>query len=363
MLALAFWIAVVLAVLAVVVTIVSAARNRPEALGFLRLTLTSVFGVVIGQALAPLGWRWWVTALVSLAMMLSLLIGSQLAARILGHRPFGKWLSRVLGGVVRSVTILFTPLSLPKEEVPEEFEQELLDSVEEFGETIVREVMVPRVDMATIPADSSLEQAIRVFLERGHSRLPVVGKNVDDVIGVLYLKDIVRLTHREPDTVKLAGDLARKPIFVPESKPVDDLLREMQLSSTHMALVIDEYGGVAGLVTMEDVIEEIVGDISDEYDKEIPDFEEYEIGLYRVSARFSLFDLGEHFGLELEDEDVDTVGGLLTKELGRLPLKGDSVVSSGLEFRAERIEGRRKRLITVLVRPLDELTQAQEAFE
>lgn len=363
MLALALWFAVVLAVLTILFTIVSANLGRPESLGFARLTLTGVFGVVLGQSLSPLGLRWWWAALISLGLMLALLFGSQLLARLLGNRSVGNWLSKALNPVVRSLNLLFTPLSLPKAEALEEFEQELHESVEEFGETIVREVMVPRVDMATVTAEDTLQAALKVFLERGYSRLPVIGKSVDDVIGVLYLKDVVRFIQTGDPAKANASELARKPIFVPESKPVDDLLREMQLSSTHIALIIDEYGGVAGLATMEDVIEEIVGEISDEYDREVPDFEEYEPGLYRVSARYSLFDLGERFDLELEDEDVDSVGGLLTKQLGRLPRRADSVQFSGLEFTAERIEGRRKRLITVLVRVLPELAEAQEAFE
>ncbi len=363
MLALALWVAVILAVFAVVFTIVSAALNRPEALGFLRLTLTGLFGVVLGQSLSPLGLRWWWAALISFGLMVALLLGSQVLARLAGHRSFGQWLARFLKPVVNSLSIMFSPLSLPKNEEPEEFEQELLDSVEEFGETIVREVMVPRIDMATIEADETLEASMKLFLERGYSRLPVIGKNVDDVVGVLYLKDVAKLMYQGEITGKVAADLARKPVFVPESKPVDDLLRDMQVSATHIAIIIDEYGGVAGLATMEDVIEEIVGDIADEYDREVADIEEIELGVFRVSARCALFDLGEKFEIELEDEDVDSVGGLLTKELERLPRKGDSVTYSGLVFTADRIEGRRKRLITVLVQASAPLSESQEAFE
>jgi CBS domain containing-hemolysin-like protein len=139
-------------------------------------------------------------------------------------------------------------------------------------------------------------------------------------------------------------------VFVPESKALKDLLQDMQRSSTHVAVVIDEYGGVAGLVTMEDVIEELVGDIVDEYDREIPDVEEIEEGVYRVNARFSLFELGEQLEIELEDQDVDSVGGLLTKELGRLPKVGDTVQLRSIELTADRVEGRGKRLLTVVVR-------------
>ena len=354
--------AVLLAILTTVFAIASAALGRPESLGFVRLTLTGLFGVVLGQSLSPLEMPWWVSALISFVLMLLLLLGSQLLARVAGHKSFGQWLVKVMNPLVSSLNILFTPLSLPKNEEPEEFEQELLDSVEEFGETIVREVMVPRIDMATIEAEETLDQSMKIFLERGFSRLPVVGKSVDDIVGVLYVKDVAKLMYRGELAGKTAAAVARKPVFVPESKPVDDLLRDMQISATHIAIIIDEYGGVAGLATMEDVIEEIVGDIADEYDREVPDIEEVEPGLFRVSARCPLFDLGERFEIELDDEDVDSVGGLLTKELERLPLKGDSVTYSGLVFTADRIEGRRKRLITVLVQASAPLSESQEAF-
>lgn len=236
----------------------------------------------------------------------------------------------------------------------QEYEQDLIDSVEEFSETITREVMVPRIDIATIAADASLDSAMTIFLSSGYSRLPVTGKSSDDILGMLYLKDVAKILHESPKLMleKTSEQLARKAVFVPESKPLKDLLQDMQRSSTHVAVVIDEYGGVAGLVTMEDVIEELVGDIVDEYDREIPDVEPIEEGLYRVNARFPLFELGELFEIEIEDQDVDSIGGLLTKELGRLPKVGDQVEVHGLELTADRVEGRGKRLLTVLVRAL-----------
>ena len=236
----------------------------------------------------------------------------------------------------------------------EEFEQDLIDSVEEFSETITREVMVPRVDMASITSDSNLDSAMTLFLSSGYSRLPITGKNTDDVLGILYLKDVAKILHESPKLMleKSAADLARKAIFVPESKPLKNLLQDMQQSSTHIAVVIDEYGGVAGLVTMEDVIEELVGDIADEYDQEVPDVEKLYDDSYRINARFSLFELGELLEIELEDDDVDSVGGWLTKELGRLPKLGDQVVMNGLELTADRVEGRGNRLVTVFVRVL-----------
>lgn len=340
-------------------------RSAAESMGFLRMISAGVFGVLIGQLLSPSSLPWWGTTLSALALMLSLVFFSQILGRQLANRSFGRWMVKNSLPMVRSIQIAFTPISLPKDEAPEEFEQELLDSVEEFGETIVREIMVPRVDMATIAADATLSDAMSVFLSRGFSRLPVVGDNVDDIRGVLYIKDVARAQHEDKTkSAKLTvADLARPSGFVPESKPVDDLLREMQQTSRHISIVVDEYGGVAGLVTLEDLIEEIVGEISDEYDRDAPDLVKITDGIYRMTARYSLFDLGELFELELEDEDVDTIGGLLTKELGHLPAKGDSVVVSGLRLTAEVVEARRKRLIAVKVGLEQDLRDAKSAFE
>jgi CBS domain containing-hemolysin-like protein len=247
----------------------------------------------------------------------------------------------------------------------EEYEQDLIESVEDFSETITREVMIPRIDIATITAESNLDSAMTMFLYSGYSRLPVTGKNTDDIVGILYLKDVAKILHETPKLMfeKTAEDLARSAIFVPESKPLKDLLQDMQKSSTHIAIVIDEYGGVAGLVTMEDVIEELVGDIADEYDKEVPDVEKLAVDLYRVNARFSLFELGELLEIELEDDDVDSVGGWLTKSLGAIPKLGDQIVINSLELTADRVEGRAKRLVTVLVRVLAEKEPEEQSTD
>lgn len=371
MLALAFWISVLLAVMTAAAAIVKAAleaseedTHKAETVSFARMTLTGIFGVTIGQGLVPLGFDWWVTAIISVVLMLALLLGTQLAARRFGHDRLGTWLSKKLSGVVNSLHLLFTPLSLPKEEAPEEFEQDLIDSVEEFGETIIREIMVPRVDMATIRDDSTLSAAMEFFLKSGFSRLPIVGKTVDEVTGILYLKDLARVLNQgdKKSAKRPVSEVCRKVVFMPESLPVEDLLQAMQSNATHIAIVIDEYGGVAGLVTMEDVIEELVGEIADEYDDDEDELTELEDGGYRVAARYSLMDLGELFEIELDDEDVDSVGGLLAKELGRLPMRGDVIVFSGLRFEADRIEGRRKRLVSVLVQRDQNLADAQAAF-
>jgi CBS domain containing-hemolysin-like protein len=296
--------------------------------------------------------------------MVALLIGSQLAAKQLGHIRFGQKLLNAVKPLVNSLHLLFTPLSLPKEEEPEEFEQELIDSVEDFGETIIREIMVPRVDMATIADDSTLSAAMEFFLKSGFSRLPIVGKTVDEVTGILYLKDLNRVLHEgdKKTPKRKVSEICRKVVFMPESLPVDHLLQAMQSNATHIAIVIDEYGGVAGLVTMEDVIEELVGEIADEYDENENEVTQLDDGGYRVAARYSLVELGELFELELDDEDVDSVGGLMAKQLGRLPLRGDEINVSGLNFKADRIEGRRKRLVSVVVHRDNDLADAIEAF-
>lgn len=371
MLLVAFWISVVLAVMTFVAAIVKAALEaseedvqKAETVSFARMTLTGIFGVTIGQGLVPLGYDWWLTAIISVLLMLALLVTTQLAAKRYGHDRLGVGLAKKLSGLVNSLHLLFTPLSLPKDEEPEEFEQDLIDSVEEFGETIVREIMVPRVDMATIRDESTLTAAMEFFLKSGFSRLPIVGKTVDEVTGILYLKDLARILHEgDKKTAKrLVSEVARKVVFTPESLAVEDLLQQMQSNATHIAIVIDEYGGVAGLVTLEDVIEELVGEIADEYDEGEEDLVELEDGGYRVAARYSLIDLGELFEIELDDEDVDSVGGLLAKELGRLPMRDDEVTFSGLKFKADRIEGRRKRLVSVVVQRDQNLADAQSAF-
>ena len=372
MLAIAFWVSIVLALLTAVSAVVKASleaaeedSHKAETISFARMTFTGIFGVTVGQGLVPLGFEWWVTALVSVALMLALLLGTQLAARRFGHDRLGTWLANKLSGLVNSLHLLFTPLSLPKEEAPEEFEQDLIDSVEEFGETIIREIMVPRVDMATISEQTNLSVAMEFFLRSGFSRLPIVGKSVDEVTGIVYLKDLTKALHSgDKKSAKLpVSTVSRKAVFMPESLAVDDLLQAMQSNATHIAIVVDEYGGVAGLVTMEDVIEELVGEIADEYDDDENELVELEDGGYRVAARYSLVDLGELFEIELDDEDVDSVGGLLAKELGRLPMRDDEVTFSGLVFRADRIEGRRKRLVSVVVRRDQDLTDAQAAFK
>ena len=237
-------------------------------------------------------------------------------------------------------------------QVIEDNERMMIHSVFELGDTIVREVMVPRTDVVFIERTKTLRQALSLALRSGFSRIPVIGEGTDDVVGVTYLKDLVRRTyvHRDGESVERVDTVMRPAIFVPESKPVDELLREMQAQQTHIAIVVDEYGGTAGLVTIEDVLEEIVGEITDEYDVETPAVEDLGGGTLRVSTRLHLGELSERLDLQLEDDDVDTVGGLLAKHLGRVPIPGAQVWLHGLELTAESSQGRRNRIGTVLVR-------------
>jgi CBS domain containing-hemolysin-like protein len=243
-------------------------------------------------------------------------------------------------------------------------ERRMIQSVFELGDTAAREIMVPRTEMVWIESDKSAGQATSLAVRSGHSRLPVIGDNVDDVVGVVYLKDLVQQTYYSTNggrDTKVA-DVMRPAVFVPDSKPLDALLREMQRDRNHMALLVDEYGAIAGLATIEDVLEEIVGEIADEYDTdEVQPWEDLGDQRFRVSARLPLEDLTELFsGLEIEDDlDFDTVGGLLAHELGRVPLPGAEVVWDGLRLRAEggRDHRGRVRIGTVLVAPTAEIEE------
>ncbi|MBK8756223.1 MAG: HlyC/CorC family transporter [Actinomycetales bacterium] len=243
----------------------------------------------------------------------------------------------------------------------EDDEREMLDSVFELGDTVAREVMVPRIDMVTLDVDEPLRKAMSLFLRTGISRMPVVGEDSDDVRGLLYFKDVVERVTADPDGAALPVTILMRPMpFVPESKPVDDLLREMQRGQQHFAIVVDEYGGTAGLVTIEDIIEEIVGDIADEHDRDEPGVEALPDGGYRVPASLNLHDMGDLFDLDLQESEVDTVGGLLTKALGRIPYAGDVASVAGLTLNAERMSGRRHRLATVVVARQAPVTVAEE---
>ncbi|WP_433667128.1 hemolysin family protein [Nocardia sp. CA-136227] len=241
-------------------------------------------------------------------------------------------------------------------------EARMIQSVFELDSTPAREVMVPRTEMVWIEADKTAAQAMSLAVRSGHSRIPVIGENVDDVLGVVYLKDLVPYADRSRK-VKVR-QVMRHAVFIPDSKPLDALLDEMQRHRNHMAVLVDEYGGIAGLVTIEDILEEIVGEIADEYDKdEIAPIEQIGAGKFRVSARLPVDDLGELFDIEIEEEDVDTVGGLLAHALGRVPLPGSKAVVQGLQLKGEGgADARgRMRIHTVVVRRAQEKTRTEPA--
>ena len=237
-----------------------------------------------------------------------------------------------------------------KESLIEDDERRMVHSVFELGDTLVREVMVPRTDVVTIERYKTLRQALTLALRSGFSRIPVTGESEDDVVGVVYLKDLARKVHisREAES-ELVSTAMRPAAFVPDTKKAADMLREMQQQRIHVAVVIDEYGSTAGIVTIEDILEEIVGEIADEYDQEAPRVEPLEGGAVRVTARLPVSDLEDLFGIELEVDDVETVGGLLAHALGRVPIAGSQAVVAGLSLTAESLAGRRNRIGTVLV--------------
>ncbi|GAA1939848.1 hemolysin family protein [Nocardioides hwasunensis] len=234
--------------------------------------------------------------------------------------------------------------------VIESGERRMIHSVFELGDTITREVMVPRPDVVYIERHKNIRQTLSLFLRSGYSRIPVIEENLDDIVGMAYLKDLVRRDFEAPDVefTQRVDEVMRPVHYVPDSKPVDALLTELQARRQHIAVVVDEYGGTAGLITIEDVLEEIVGEITDEYDADEDEVEHLE-GAVRVSSRYPVDDLDEIVGFAVEDDDVDSVGGLMAKHLGKVPIPGSVVECHGLRLEAERATGRRNKIETVLV--------------
>lgn len=360
------------------------AEHRTRVLGALsvaRVAVDMLAAVLITLAASGLVRAWWqVLALALLANIILLGVVVGFSPRTYGRRnPAATLLA--LGGLLTWVDVLAAPQrrlvsrtrrpeSAPtdaetREAVNEDLremideigetdtiedeDREMMRSVVELGQTLVREVMVPRTDMVTIDAHKPASAAMRLFIRSGYSRVPVIGEDADDVRGILYLKDVLRRldAHPEHEALAVAG-FARDAEYVPETKPADDLLREMQTGRFHMALAVDEYGGTAGLVTMEDLLEEVVGELTDEHDPELPEVVEVAPGTYRVPARLALDELGELFDLEIDDDDVDTVGGLLTKAIGRVPLPGAAGDTQGVHLQAEEATGRRRQVSTIL---------------
>lgn len=237
-----------------------------------------------------------------------------------------------------------------EDEVIEKEERELIASVLEFGDTVAREVMVPRPDMITAQSDSTVSAALDLAIEHGYSRLPVVGETSDDVLGVAYTKDLIR-AERRGDGHQMVLSLARPARFVPETKPLTRLMREMQAEKCHMVLLVDEYGGIAGLVTLEDCLEELVGDIMDEYDNETDDVQELDTGQLLVDGGAAIHDVNQQLGTTIPDEDWDTVGGFVFSSLGHVPTEGEEVAFQGHVFRAIEMDGRRVTKVLV-TRPM-----------
>ncbi len=237
-------------------------------------------------------------------------------------------------------------------DVIEEEEKEMIHSVFEFSDTLVREVMVPRPDMVTLPADATVKDALVLTIEHGYSRIPVFDGELDNITGVLYAKDLMRCLQEGRLDQDVRG-LVRDAFIIPETKVLSDLLKELQQRKVHIAIVVDEYGTVAGLVTIEDLLEEIVGEIFDEFDRELELFEKVAENRFRVDARLNLEDLAEILQVDIPaEEDVDSVGGLVLKVLGHVPIPGESLVYNGLAVKVEKL--RNNRISKVLIELLPE---------
>jgi CBS domain containing-hemolysin-like protein len=342
---------------------------------------------------------WWQTLAVAAgAMVVVLFVAVGVAPRTIGRQHVNEValifvgpllaITRVLGPVPRLLILLGNALTPGKgfREGPfataaelremvdlaeagriiESGEREMIHSVFELGDTLVREVMVPRTDVVFIESGKTLRQFQSLALRSGFSRIPAVGPGgLDDIIGIVYLKDVARRLYdnRNAESVERVESVVRPAFFVPDSKPADDLLREMQAQRIHVAVVIDEYGGTAGLVTIEDILEEIVGEITDEYDPEDVAVQPIEDGVIRVSSRLHIDQLGALYGIELSDDDVDTVGGLMAKKLGRVPIPGAEADVAGLHLIAEGPAGRRNRIGTIKVTRLVPATDSEHHEE
>mgnify|MGYP006275504339 FL=1 len=249
--------------------------------------------------------------------------------------------------------------------VIEDDERAMIHSVFELGDTVAREVMVPRTEMVWIEQHKTLRQAMSLGLRSGYSRIPVIGESIDDIVGVIYIKDIAArvFEHQDSQTSERVSELMRPAFMVPDSRPVDELLSDMQSARTHLVILVDEYGGTAGLVTIEDVLEEIVGDISDEFDQSGPEILELSPTEFRISSRLHVDDLAELIGEDISDEGVDTAAGLLAKRLGIVPIPGAHVRINDWILTAESLAGRRNRIGTLLVARDEFLGKSVEASD
>ena len=348
-------------------------------------SITLISYVAVRALTSGDGWSTWIALVVVIAALVVVAyIGLGVAPRTLGRqhaerialiaaRPT-RFLATILGPITTLLIVIGNALTPGKgfregpfdtaaelremvdlagaDDLIEDAERKMIHSVFDLGDTFAREVMVPRTEMVFIERSKSLRQAISLSLRSGFSRIPVIGENADDIVGVIYLKDMVRRTfeHHEAEHEDTVDSLMRATYFVPDSKPADELLKDMQAARVHVAIVVDEYGGTAGLVTIEDILEEIVGEIADEYDTAAPEVTQLDDDRYRVLSRMNLDDFAELTQVEInaEDEGVDTVLGLMAKRLGRVPIPGAEVVENGWSLVAERGAGRRNRIGAVL---------------
>ncbi|WP_169164991.1 hemolysin family protein [Cellulomonas taurus] len=351
--------------------------------GTLRLLCEMVAAVCITLAIAASTLSWSVELVIAvIACAFLTVVLARLSPRSVGQRraiSVLKLTARSLAGVRRVIGPLLR-IAEPSGDLDErelremverdgrepidDEEREMLRSVLGLGETLTREVMVPRTDMITTGEQTPLRKVLSLLLRSGYSRVPVIGEQVDDLRGVIYLKDLVRRLEEDPAAADApALSVVRPAVFVPESKPVDELLRELQAGASHIAMVVDEYGGIAGLVTIEDALEEIVGELTDEHDPSAPQVEDLGGGTFLVPARLGRDELGELFGIEVEDDDVDTAGGLLAKSLGKVPIPGSAGEIHGLRLVAQGTEGRRKRVARVLVSRVPDEEASEDAAE
>ncbi len=351
-------------------------------LSVMGLAATQGWPFFTGVALALLAW--WV--LVNLQIMArayalrrpedtALRVAPLVGWAVIGLAPLSALL-RAVGGRIRGVSgqvpaesIFFSEDGLrlllrvhEEESVIEETEKEMIAGIVEMGQTSVREIMVPRLDVVALPADATVDQALDVILEHGHSRIPVYEENIDHIIGLLYAKDLLGYLREGKRDVPVR-QLVRPAYFVPESKRLDELFREMQTRRIHMAIVVDEYGGTAGIVTIEDLLEEIVGEIQDEYDVETPEVQILPGGTYICSGRLDLDELADLLGVDFGPyhEEVDTLGGFLYTRFGRIPEPGESVEFQGWRFTVLSVDSR--RIDQVRIEPLTKTQDAPHAAD
>ncbi|MGK2943886.1 MAG: hemolysin family protein [Desulfuromonadales bacterium] len=259
------------------------------------------------------------------------------------HISWMSALSRIMRGRSRALTEkeLQEAINSSEEEgILNESEGDMLQSIFEFGDTIVREVMVPRTDMVCSPADASLSDFLELIIRSGHSRIPLYEGSMDQIVGVVYAKDLLRNWGANDETLKLT-EVMRTPYFIPETKRIENLLMDFRTRRVHMAIAVDEYGGTSGLITIEDLLEEIVGDIQDEYDLEVSWVRPQDDGSLLVDARANVEELEEYYNINIPQEKFDTVGGYLFHLLGKVPKAGEKIIDNGLVLLVEESDERK----------------------